>query len=154
MSESLHAAAEGTAKASPEVIWALISDVTRYPQWGPWRAAAYRSPGDTSERGPGAVYSLTSARRYAGRYPVMVERVLAAEEGQRLVYALLKGMPVRNYRGEVTLTPVAGGTRIRWGGTWDATLGGRLLYRSLSALYPQVIAGLAAAAEKAGAAAE
>lgn len=147
MSEPLRAEAEGTAKSSPEAVWALISDVTRYPQWGPWRAGVYRSPGETSERGPGAVYSLTSSRRYALRYPVMVEKVLAAEEGRRLVYVLLKGLPVRNYQAEVTLTPVDGGTRIRWAATWDATLGGRLVYRSLSALYPQVVAALAAAAE-------
>jgi uncharacterized protein YndB with AHSA1/START domain len=152
MSESLHVEAEGTAKAPPETVWALVSDVTRYPEWGPWRAGVYRSPGDTSERGPGAVYSLTSSRRYGLRYPVMVEKVLAAEEGQRLVYALIKGMPVRNYRAEVTLTPVDGGTRIRWAATWDATVGGRFVYRSLRALYPRVVAGLAAAAERAPAA--
>jgi uncharacterized protein YndB with AHSA1/START domain len=152
MSEPLHAEAEGIANASPAAVWALICDVTRYPEWGPWRAGVYRSLGSASERGPGAVYALTSARRYALRYPVMVEQVLAAEEGRRLVYTLLKGMPVRNYRAEVTLTPADGGTRIRWAATWDSTLGGRFVHRSLSALYPRVVAGLAAAAEQASAA--
>lgn len=153
MSQPLHAEAEGTAKAPPEAIWALISDATRYPEWGPWRAAAYRNPGDTSERGPGAVYALTAARRYGLRYPVSVEKILEAEEGRRLVYTVIGGIPVRNYRAEITLTPADGGTRIRWAGTWDATLAGRLVYRPLSALYPRVVADLAAAAEKAGAAA-
>jgi len=65
---------------------------------------------------------------------------------------VIGGIPVRNYRAEITLTPVAGGTRIRWASSWDATLAGRLVHRSLRQLYPQVVAGLAAAAENQAAA--
>jgi hypothetical protein len=32
--------------------------------------------------------------------------------------------------------------------TWDQTLAGRLVHRSLRDVYPQIVAGLAAAAEK------
>ena len=59
-------------------------------------------------------------------------------------------MPVRNYRAEVTLTPVAGGTRIRWAATWDATLAGRIVQRGLRTFFPQLLAALVAAAEKPG----
>jgi len=145
----LHVEAEQTAQASPQTVWALISDATTYPQWGPWQKAEYTTPGDSSPHGQGAVYWLQSSQRYGLRYPVSVERILDVEEGRSLAYTVVKGVPVRNYRAEITLTPAAGGTRIRWAADWDRTLAGRLVHRSLRVLYPQVVAGLAAAAEKA-----
>jgi uncharacterized protein YndB with AHSA1/START domain len=144
----LHVEAEQTANASPEAVWALVSDATRYPEWGPWRAAGYRQPGDDSPRGPGAVQWLTSSRRAYLRYVTSVERILEAEAGRRLAYTVIGGIPVRNYRAEVTLTPAEGGTRIRWEASWDPTLAGRIVLRSLRTLYPEIVAGLAAAAER------
>lgn len=146
--DKLHVEAEQTAQAAPAVVWALISDAMRYPQWGPWSEAGYRHPGDTSPGGPGAVYWLRSSRRYGLRHPVSVEKILDAEEGRRLAYTVIGGIPVRNYRAEITLAPVAGGTRIRWAASWDRTLAGRVVQRSLRGSYPQIVADLARAAEK------
>jgi uncharacterized protein YndB with AHSA1/START domain len=142
--------AEQVAATTPEKVWALVGDATMYPRWGPWSEAGYRSPGDNSPRGRGAVYWLRSARRYGLLRPVMIEKILDAEEGRHLAYTVLGGLPVRNYRGEVTLTPAGDGTRIRWAASWDQTLGGRLVYRPLRRLYPQIVASLAAAAELSG----
>jgi hypothetical protein len=94
------------------------------------------------------VYWLRSSHRYGLRYPVSVEKILDAEQGQQLAYTVIGGIPVRNYRGEITLEPAAGGTRIRWAASWDRTLAGRLVHRSLRKVYPQIVAGLVAAAEK------
>ncbi len=148
----LQVEAEGTVRATPEAVWALVSDATRYPEWGPWAAAGYRRPGDTSPHGPGAVYWLRSARRAYLRYVTTVEKILDVEEGRRLAYTVIGGMPVRNYRAEVTLTPVADGTRIRWAATWDATLSGRMVQRGLRTFFPQLLAALVAAAENQGSA--
>jgi uncharacterized protein YndB with AHSA1/START domain len=148
MTNKLHVEAEHTALAAPEIVWALISDAMTYPQWGPWRKAGYHSPGSASPRGPGAVYWLESSRRYGLRYPVSIERILDVEEGRRLAYTVVKGIPVRNYQAEVTLDPTAAGTRIRWAASWDPTLAGRLVHRSLRRLYPQIVVDLATAAEK------
>ena len=145
----LHVEAEQIAQASPRTVWALISDATTYPQWGPWRKAEYSSPGDSSPHGLGAVYWLESSRRYGLRYTVSVERIVDFQEGRSLAYTVVKGIPVRNYRADITLTPAAGGTRIHWAASWDRTLAGRLVHRSLRVMYPQIVAGLAAAAEKA-----
>jgi uncharacterized protein YndB with AHSA1/START domain len=144
----LHVEAEATARATPAAVWALVSDATRYPQWGPWSAAEYHHPGDTSPRGPGAVYWLRSSRRAYLRYVTSIERILDAEEGRRLAYTVIGGIPVRNYQAEVTLTPATDGTRIRWAATWDTTLAGRLVLRGLRKVYPQIVADLVAAAEK------
>ena len=145
----LHVEAEQIAQASPRTVWALISDATTYPQWGPWRKAEYTSPGDSSPHGLGAVYWLESSQRYGLRHPVSVERIIDFQEGRSLAYTVVKGIPVRNYRADITLTPAAGGTRIHWAASWDQTLAGRLVHRSLRVMYPQIVAGLAAAAEKA-----
>ena len=146
--DRLHVEAEHTAHTTPAAVWDLVSDATRYPDWGPWSAAGYQRPGDDSPRGPGAVYWLRSARRAYLRYVTSIEKVLEVEEGRGLVYTVIGGIPVRNYRAEVTLTPAGDGTRIRWTGTWDATLAGRIALRSLRTFYPQAVAALAAAAEK------
>jgi hypothetical protein len=95
------------------------------------------------------VYWLESSQRYGLRHPVSVERIIDFQEGRSLAYTVVKGIPVRNYRADITLTPAAGGTRIHWAASWDQTLAGRLVHRSLRVLYPQIVAGLAAAAEKA-----
>ena len=149
---TLHVEAEQTTRAAPEFVWALVSDVMTYPRWGPWREAGYQRPGDTSPRGTGAEYWLRSSRRYGLSYPVSVERVLDAEQGRHLAYTVIGGIPVRNYRADITLEPAAGGTRIRWAASWDRTMSGRLVHRSLRKLYPQIVASLAAAAEKEAAA--
>jgi uncharacterized protein YndB with AHSA1/START domain len=148
----LHAEAEATARAAPGVVWELVSDAARYPRWGPWSAGGYQRPGDTSPRGPGAVQWLRSSRRSYLRYPTSIERILEADEGRRLAYTVIGGIPARNYQAEVTLTPAAGGTRIRWAATWDTTLAGRLVQRTLRKLYPQIVTDLAAAAESQAAA--
>jgi uncharacterized protein YndB with AHSA1/START domain len=144
----LNLSAERTAKAPAEVVWALVSDATRYPEWGPWRAAEYRRAGDDSPRGPGAVQWLQSSQRYLLRYPVSIEKILEADEPRRLVYTVIGGIPVRNYRAEVTLAPTQDGTHIRWTGSLDATARGRLVWRGLQTLYPQIVNALAAAAEQ------
>jgi len=148
----LHVEAERTIQAPPDIIWALVSDAMMYPQWGPWRKAGYRSEGEASQHGPGAVYWLESSQRYMLRYPVSVEKIIDAEEGRHLAYTVIAGIPVRNYRADVTITPASGGTRVRWEATWDRTLAGRLVHRSLRDVYPRVVADLAAAAEKRAAA--
>jgi uncharacterized protein YndB with AHSA1/START domain len=142
--ESLQVGAEGVTTAAPAAVWALISDARQYPAWGPWSAAGYRG-----EAGhvPGAVYWLRSGRRAYGRYVTTVERVEEIDEGRRLVYAVLGGLPVRGYRGEVTLTAGPEGTRISWTASWDNTLLGRLVWRGLREFYPQMMAGLTSAAE-------
>lgn len=144
----LHVEAERTARATPEVIWALVSDATQYPKWGPWSAAGYRRPGDTSARGPGAVQWLRSSRRAYLRHVTSIEKILEVDEGRRLTYTVIGGIPVRNYLAEITLTPTADGTRVRWAASWDDTLQGRIVHRGLRAFYPEMMADLVEAAEK------
>ena len=138
----LQVAAQSVISTAPEAVWALVADATRYPQWGPWSAAGYRG---TAGHAPGAVYWLRSASRAYGRYVTSVERVEEIDQDRRIVYTVVGGMPVRGYRGEVTLTPAPGGTRINWTASWDKTLLGRLVWRGLRDFFPAVLASLTTA---------
>jgi uncharacterized protein YndB with AHSA1/START domain len=140
----LSVAAEAVTSATPEAIWPLITDAARYAQWGPWSAAGYQDGASAHE--PGAVYWLRSEQTYAGRAVTSVERVEDLEENHRLTYSVLRGMPVRNYRAEILLTPVPEGTRIQWSASWDATILGRLVQRGLRSFFPRAVSNLAAAA--------
>ncbi len=83
-----------------------------------------------------------------GRRTTSVEEILEIDEPRRLVYTVVRGIPVRNYRAEVTLTPVAPrGTSVRWAATWDKTIMGRLVHRRLQ-VYRQVMTALIAAADQ------
>jgi uncharacterized protein YndB with AHSA1/START domain len=139
----LHVEAEGVARAAPEAVWDLVSDADRYCQWGPWSASGYRSRGDQTAGGAGAIRWMRYGRT------TTVERVVAAEKGRRLAYTVVGGIPVRNYRAEVTLTPVTDGTHVRWSATWDRTLAGRIVQRKLRSFYPGMVGRLIAAASRA-----
>jgi hypothetical protein len=91
---------------------------------------------------------LRSAQRYLGRHTTSVEKILVFEEDQHLVYTVIRGIPVRNYRADVTLTPSGEGTHIRWAATWDNTLLGRMVWRGLRTFYPEMMTDLLAAAER------
>lgn len=69
-------------------------------------------------------------------------------EPRRVVYKVVSGLPVKNYRAEVTLTPTpSGGTSIRWSATWDKTFLGQLVRRRLHQVYPEVVGALVAATD-------
>lgn len=138
----LHIEAEGVARTPAPIVWALVSDANSYPDWGPWSAAGYHRAGDPDRGGAGAIRWFRYGRT------TTVEEVEAADACKRLVYTVIGGIPVRNYRAEVTLTQVPEGTQVRWSANWDRTMGGRLVYRSLRTLYPRMMAALVAAAER------
>jgi uncharacterized protein YndB with AHSA1/START domain len=137
----LHVEAEGVAQAAPEAVWELVAHADRYHQWGPWSASGYQSPADHADR-PGVIRWMRYGRS------TTIEKILDAEKDRRLTYTVVKGIPVRNYRAEVTLTPQGEGTHIRWSASWDRTLPGRIVHRRLSVIYPRLVSLLIAAADR------
>lgn len=138
----LHVEAEGVAQAPPKVVWELVANADRYSEWGPWSASGYEHPGAQAPDGAGVIRWMRYGRT------TTVEKVLESEPPRRLVYTVVKGIPVRNYRAEVTLSPAGEGTHIRWTASWDRTLPGRMVHSRLRTIYPDVVARLAAAAER------
>src|SRR5947208_5293327 len=97
-----------TSAAGPSAVWALLAEPSTWSEWGAWKTAGPVPPG-SPERGVG------SRRRFATRGTKSLEEVTVFEPGSRLGYKLISGLPLRDYTGEVTLTPLpAGGTEIRW----------------------------------------
>ena len=137
----LRVEAEGITSADPEAVWSLVADANGYPSWGPWNDGGYQPAAE----GPSRKGSIQWFRY--GRHTT-VEEILEVDEPRRLVYTVLRGMPVRNYRAELTLTPAAPkGTSVRWTATWDGTFMGRMVHRRLQQIYRQVMTDLVAAAD-------
>ena len=147
MSDSLTVEARGHACAEPATLWALLEDVNRYKDWGPWSESGYLEQPSGSPHGAGAVRRL----RYRHRRAATIEPVIEAVPERRLVYEVTSGIPVRDYRASVELTPDARGTRIRWRATFARTVGGLLMRRTLARVYREVVAQLVTAAEAEGA---
>jgi hypothetical protein len=94
--------------AAPEAVMALLTDGASWPSWSGHDSFELVEPGVDGGEGVGAVRVFRRGR-VASR-----ERIVELVPGRRLGYELLSGMPLRDYRATVDLTPDGGGTEIRW----------------------------------------
>lgn len=138
--------------ASPAEVFGLLADSTSWTRWGRWVGSAVDQPAADGGDGVGAVRALTS--RTFGRTIVSRERVTDLAPDRLYGYDLVSGLPLRNYHGQVELTPDGAGTRIRWVCRFDrATPGLTWLYRGVLARFVADAAQrLAASAEERAAA--
>jgi uncharacterized protein YndB with AHSA1/START domain len=140
-------AADATSEAGPDAVWALLSDRSTWPSWSPLGAHTGERPGaDGTPDGLGGI-----AQFVTGRTRVR-EEIVELEPPRRLSYALLSGLPLRDYRAVVELTPAGGGTRIRWSATFTPQRPGTgwLYGLVLARIFRGMVTGLAAAARSRG----
>jgi uncharacterized protein YndB with AHSA1/START domain len=136
-------AAEATTEAAPEEVWALLSDRSTWPSWSPLGSHAGVSPGaDGDPDGVGGIAEFVT-----GRHRVR-EEIVEREPLHRLSYTLLSGLPLRDYRAVVEITPSGAGTHIRWSSTFvPGRPGTGWIYRlALTRILRGTVTGLAAAA--------
>ena len=126
------------SSAPPERIWALLADARTWPRWAPFDEAAV-------EDGEG----LGELRRFRTGRRVTRERLTGFDPPRRLEYELVSGIPIRDYRAEVTLTPEADGTAIRWHSRFRSKIPGTgaLARRGLERFIQRTAEGLAREAE-------
>jgi uncharacterized protein YndB with AHSA1/START domain len=126
------------SSATPERVWALLADARTWPRWAPFDDS-------TVEEGEG----LGEVRRFRTGRRITRERVTGFEPPRRLEYELLSGIPIRDYRAEVTLSPAGDGTAIRWHSRFDSKLPGTgpLIRRGLGRFIERTAEGLAREAE-------
>lgn len=95
--------------APVEAVWALVSQAHTWKEWGAFTVSELEQEGEPAPDGVGAI------RRFG--FPVYAsrEQVVAFDPPHHLGYTLLSGLPLREYRSDVTLTPTPdGGTAIEW----------------------------------------
>jgi polyketide cyclase/dehydrase/lipid transport protein len=133
-----------TTTAAPDVVYELLADGSTWPGWSPLGSFELLEPGDGLPEGLGAVRRFTTGRRQS------TERVVERQPGRQLSYVLLSGLPLRDYRADVLLTPETGGTTITWHSTFRSKVPGTggLYRRALSTFIGQCVEGLASASER------
>jgi uncharacterized protein YndB with AHSA1/START domain len=120
-----HVVVEATARsdAPREVVWRVLADGRSWSEWGDWQTTEYEREGDPPPDGVGAI------RRFTRRPVTTREEVVLFEPPSRFAYELLAGIPVRNYRADVTLTDSGdGGTNIHWESRFDVKVPGTAFF--------------------------
>ena len=116
--------------APPSAVFALLHDVSTWPDWADF------------PDGVGAIRAFTGQANTR-------EEVVAVEQDRHFAYVLLSGIPIRDYRADVRLTPTAsGGTEISWQSSFTAKVPGttRLIEKRLGAFIDDTARRLASAA--------
>jgi hypothetical protein len=128
-----------TTTADPALVYGLLRDGATWPQWAPVDSVELERPGREELEGVGAVRLLRGGR--VTGHDEIVELV----ENRRFAYAHTSNLPVRDYRGEVELTPTAGGTEIRWASAFDPKVPGTgpLMRKALDGFVRKLAQGLA-----------
>lgn len=110
-----NARGEATTKGAIEVVWQLLSRVETWPSWSLHKEARLERAGSPTPNGLGAIRILGRTAKKVNR-----EEVVAFEAPTHFAYRLVRGMPLRNYRADVRLSPQDdGGTHITWESHFD-----------------------------------
>ncbi len=138
--------ATATTGADPAAVYALLADGSTWPEWSPIGAFTLVEPGAGIPEGLGAVRLFITGRHRSR------ERVVECRPGETFAYVLQKGLPLRDYKAVVTLTPATGGgTAINWHSTFRAKVPGTgwLYRRELGRFIRRTVEGLARASDRA-----
>jgi uncharacterized protein YndB with AHSA1/START domain len=127
--------------APVERVWALLGTTSTWKDWGWFTVAELEREGDEHPDGVGAIKRL-GLKAGGSR-----EEIVEYDPPHHLAYVLLQGLPVKDYRSDVTLTPTPdGGTSIEWKSSFRGN-------RLWAALLQAMITGFARRLAKASAAA-
>jgi hypothetical protein len=133
---------EAHSSARVDRLFELLCDCSTWPAWSPIGSATLESPGEHG--------TLGEIRRFETGRTVSREQVVEVVPNRRLSYVLLSGLPLRDYRADVDLHEVPGGTRVSWHSSFrPGRPGSGWLYRLiLRRFLRQMVEGLAAAGEQ------
>jgi uncharacterized protein YndB with AHSA1/START domain len=121
----------GRSDAPPDKVFELLADGAGWSRWaGPMIVKSWwEREGSPAPGGVGAIRAL-GLGKVGSR-----EEIVAYDPPTHLAYTILSGLPVRDYRADVRLSPEGTGTRIEWSGTFTPKVPGtagalRLFLRS------------------------
>lgn len=130
--------------ADPRTVHALLAAGSTWPQWSPIGSFTLERPAADAPEGVGAIRVFRTGRTTSR------EEIVELVPQRRLSYRLLSGLPLRDYRADVDLTPDGDGTVIHWRSRFLARVPGTgWLYRwALGKFIRRCADGLAAHAAK------
>jgi len=117
--KSIEVQAIGDTTADAGAVYTLLKDSSTYPAWS--RIGSFEAVrpgrGGPHEAGARRIFHTGPIRAY--------EEIVELVPNRRLSYVLLSGLPLRDYKSDVDLEPLAGGgTRVRWHSTFRAKIPG------------------------------
>ena len=140
------------SSADPATVFEVIKNRAAWPSFTKVKSFELERPGDDDDPfGRGSIGRLKSGPMTAR------ELITDCIPNRRLAYALLSGMPVREYMGAVDLEPGGDGTSIHWQASFSPKVPGtgrllrRLMRHAISDLVHELTAEAdARAADRAG----
>lgn len=106
----VQASARGVLKCDLEQAWTALSQHEAMAGWGPGMKVTVDNAKAAAPGEVGAVRTIAAP----GPAPAIVEEITAFEAPHVLGYKGLAGVPFKDYRGEVRLTPRADGVAVEW----------------------------------------
>lgn len=130
--------------APPAAVWADLADGSTWPTWSPLGSYELVTPGSAGPDAPLGEIRIFRTKQVVGESEAREEVVEVVPE-RRLSYTLLAGLPLAGYRADIDLTPVDGGTEVRWRSTFTASRARGWFYQRFLGLFIQrCVDGLAA----------
>ena len=126
-----------------DVVWDTLTDHERYREFTLLPTSRLVAEGAEDRNGVGAV-------RHFGAGPVGTrEEVLAFDAPTHMAYTIVAGLPVRDYRADVTLSEDGDGTTMTYEGSFQPTVPGTggVIGLVMRTAVKQLIAGVAKRAE-------
>lgn len=125
--------------ATADAVYALLRDGATWPEWSPLGSFRLEAEGPDGGESLGAIRVFRTGRTTSR------EEIVVLEPDRTFGYALLSGLPLRDYRALVDLEPRDGGTEIHWHSTFRAKVPGTggLYRRILGAFIQRCVDGLA-----------
>ena len=111
--------ARARSKASTVMVYEAAKDSSRYPDWSMIGSFEHIRPGADE------LYGVGSQRIYRTWPLRLLEEVTELVPERRVAYALLSGLPFRNYRSSINIEPAPdGGAEIHWRSVFEPRIPG------------------------------
>ncbi|SPM27083.1 SRPBCC family protein [Mycobacterium terramassiliense] len=135
---------ERACAAPPALVYDILIDVERWPEWLSGARSAGWEKSDTSGTRVGAI------RRIVVSGLIMREEILVDDRPHHHAYRIVSGIPVTDHRADVHIREQAGGSLIVWRARFRSRipLAGPLMWLLLRASMPRMAADLARGAER------
>jgi len=112
------------SKAAPSALFALLLDGATWPHWSMFDSFELERAGQGGPSGVGAIRVFSKWLTHSR------EEIVEIVPDRKLGYVLLSGLPLRNYRADVVLTPRPdGGTAIAWTASFSCRFGSGWFWR-------------------------